>query len=141
MTQFIADPKGRAGAGPPPPGVPPRQGTPYPQRKHIRIDHAAYAEPTAICAITIVALDRQPAVRRGGGGRAPALPFAWPGTGMTAAPTTSKLVSLREAAASVPDGATLALGGFVVARATAALARELVRQRRRGLTVSQAIVG
>src|SRR5438067_11446120 len=61
MTQFIADPKGRAGAGPPPPGVPPRQSTPYPQRKHIRIDHAAYAEPTAICAITIVALDRQPA--------------------------------------------------------------------------------
>jgi glutaconate CoA-transferase, subunit A len=61
---------------------------------------------------------------------------------MAAAPTTtSKLVTLREAAASVPDGATLALGGFVVARTTAAFARELVRQRRRGLTVSQAIVG
>jgi glutaconate CoA-transferase, subunit A len=61
---------------------------------------------------------------------------------MTAAPTTSsKLVTLREAAASVPDGAMLALGGFVVARASAAFARELVRQRRRGLTVTQAIVG
>jgi glutaconate CoA-transferase, subunit A len=52
-----------------------------------------------------------------------------------------KLVSLAEAAASVPDGCTLALGGFVVARAAAAFARELVRQRRRGLTVTQAIVG
>jgi acyl CoA:acetate/3-ketoacid CoA transferase alpha subunit len=54
---------------------------------------------------------------------------------------TSKLVSLAAAAASVPDGATLALGGFVVARTTAAFARELVRQRRRGLTVTQALVG
>ncbi|MBV8202048.1 MAG: CoA transferase subunit A [Acidobacteria bacterium] len=55
---------------------------------------------------------------------------------MTATPTTSsKLVTLREAAASVPDGASLALGGFVVARTTAAFARELVRQRRRGLAV------
>src|SRR5215210_2230814 len=58
-----------------------------------------------------------------------------------AQPTTSKLVPLREAAASVPDGATLALGGFVVARSAAAFARELVRQRRRHLTVTQAIVG
>ncbi|HZU04371.1 MAG TPA: CoA-transferase [Chloroflexota bacterium] len=55
--------------------------------------------------------------------------------------TTNKLVSLAEAAASVPDGAVLALGGFVVARCAAAFARELVRQRRRGLTVTQAIVG
>jgi glutaconate CoA-transferase subunit A len=53
----------------------------------------------------------------------------------------SKLVSLAEAAASVPDGCTLALGGFVVARCAAAFARELVRQRRRHLTVTQAIVG
>lgn len=53
----------------------------------------------------------------------------------------SKLVTLREAAASVPDGATLALGGFVVARNCAAFARELVRQRRRHLTLTQALVG
>jgi acyl CoA:acetate/3-ketoacid CoA transferase alpha subunit len=53
----------------------------------------------------------------------------------------AKLVSLAEAAASVPDGCTLALGGFVVARCAAAFARELVRQRRHHLTVTQAIVG
>src|SRR5262249_26407564 len=54
---------------------------------------------------------------------------------------TGKLVSLAEAAASVPDGATVALGGFVVARCSAAFSRELVRQRRKDLTVTQALVG
>ncbi len=60
---------------------------------------------------------------------------------MAQAEATSKLTTLREAAASVPDGATLALGGFVVARNAAAFARELVRQRRRHLTLTQALVG
>jgi glutaconate CoA-transferase, subunit A len=60
---------------------------------------------------------------------------------MAQAETPSKLVSLREAAESVPDGATLALCGFVVARNSAAFARELVRQRRRHLTLTQALVG
>ncbi len=57
---MVAAPRGRAGASPPPPGVMQRQITLYPRRKHIRIDHAAYAEPTAICAITIATRDRQP---------------------------------------------------------------------------------
>ncbi len=57
------------------------------------------------------------------------------------AQSASKVVSLAEAAASVEDGSVLALGGFVVARCAAAFARELVRQRRRGLTLTQALVG
>jgi putative transposase len=60
MTRLVTDTKGRAGASPPPPGVAQRQITPYPQRKHVRIDHDAYAEPTAICAITMVTLNRHP---------------------------------------------------------------------------------
>jgi putative transposase len=55
--------RGRAGASPPPPRVASRQITPYPRRKHIRIDHDADAEPTAICALTMVTLDRQPVFR------------------------------------------------------------------------------
>ena len=45
----------------------------------------------------------------------------------------SRLVSLGEAAAAIPDGALLTLGGFDIQRAPMALLRELVRQRRRGL--------
>jgi acyl CoA:acetate/3-ketoacid CoA transferase alpha subunit len=53
----------------------------------------------------------------------------------------SKLSTLSAAAALVPDGAHIALGGFAVARNATAFARELIRQGRRGLTVSQGIVG
>jgi glutaconate CoA-transferase subunit A len=44
-------------------------------------------------------------------------------------------VSLSEAAAQVPDGASLVPGGFMLSRAPMALVFELVRQGRRGLHV------
>jgi glutaconate CoA-transferase subunit A len=47
----------------------------------------------------------------------------------------SKVVSLAEAAALVPDGCRLALGGFAVYQKPMAFVRELVRQRRRNLTI------
>ena len=45
----------------------------------------------------------------------------------------SKLMSLEAAAALVPDGATITIGGGQVTRVPAALLRELARQGRRGL--------
>jgi len=53
----------------------------------------------------------------------------------------SKVVTLAEAAALVPDGTHVALGGFAIARNATAFARELIRRGRRGLTVSQGICG
>lgn len=53
----------------------------------------------------------------------------------------SKVTTLAEAAALVPDGAHVALGGFAIARNAMAFARELIRRGRRGLTVSQGICG
>jgi glutaconate CoA-transferase subunit A len=46
-----------------------------------------------------------------------------------------KLVDLEQAAALVPDGALVALGGGLSARLPMALVRELIRQGRRGLHV------
>jgi len=48
---------------------------------------------------------------------------------------TSKLISLEEAVARVPDGARVAFGGFAVYQKPMAFVRELVRQGRRNLTV------
>ena len=48
---------------------------------------------------------------------------------------TARWVDLAEAAASVPDGASIAPGGFMLGRAPMALVFELVRQGRRGLHV------
>jgi hypothetical protein len=47
----------------------------------------------------------------------------------------ARWVDLAEAAASVPDGAMIAPGGFMLGRAPMALIFELVRQQRRGLHV------
>ncbi len=55
--------------------------------------------------------------------------------------TQGKVTTLAEAAALVPDGAHVALGGFAIARNATAFARELIRQGRRGLTLSQGICG
>ncbi len=53
----------------------------------------------------------------------------------------SKLVSLADAAASVPDGARVGLGGFAVYQHPMALIRELARQGRRNLTVVGTVNG
>ncbi len=53
----------------------------------------------------------------------------------------SKLVSLADAAARVPDDARLALGGFAVYQHPMALIRELARQGRRNLTVVGTVNG
>jgi glutaconate CoA-transferase subunit A len=52
-----------------------------------------------------------------------------------------KLVSLAEAARLVSDGSRVAFGGFTVYNRPMALARELVRQQRRGLTVVAMLAG
>ena len=53
----------------------------------------------------------------------------------------SKLDSLAEAAASVPDGATVALGGLSMNSAPMAFVRELVRANKRDLTVVAIVAG
>src|SRR6266567_1019211 len=54
---------------------------------------------------------------------------------------SSKVKSLAEAAALVKDGDHLALSGFAISRNAVAFSHELIRQGRRDLTISQAIVG
>lgn len=46
---------------------------------------------------------------------------------------TARWCSLEEAVASIPDGASLATGGFMLGRAPMALVLELIAQERRGL--------
>lgn len=53
----------------------------------------------------------------------------------------SKQIPLAEAAASVPDGATVALGGLSMNSAPMAFVRELVRADRRDLTVVAIVAG
>ncbi|MCP3100809.1 malonate decarboxylase subunit alpha [Myxococcus sp. K15C18031901] len=48
---------------------------------------------------------------------------------------TARWCSLEEAVASIPDGASLATGGFMLGRAPMALVLELVAQQRRGLSL------
>lgn len=52
-----------------------------------------------------------------------------------------KVVPLRTAAESIPDGCNLGLCGFAVNRNAIALAHELIRLGRRNLTVSQCVAG
>jgi len=47
----------------------------------------------------------------------------------------SKLISLAELAARIPDGAALGLGGVFLHRGPFALVRELARQKRRRLEI------
>lgn len=53
----------------------------------------------------------------------------------------SKVTTLAEAVASVPNGAHLGLGGFAVQRNAIAFAHELIRQGKRDLTISQCVGG
>lgn len=48
---------------------------------------------------------------------------------------TSRVVTFEQAAALVPDGAVVGLGGFTHANAPMALVRELIRRRRQNLTI------
>ena len=54
---------------------------------------------------------------------------------------SDKIMSMSDAAALVPDGARIALGGFAVYQHPMAFVRELVRQGRRGLTVVGVVNG
>lgn len=47
----------------------------------------------------------------------------------------SKLVSIREAVSRIPDGASVSIGGSLIRKAPMALVREIVRQRKRDLTL------
>ena len=51
----------------------------------------------------------------------------------------AKLASLSEAVGSIASGSHVALSGFAIARCTMAFAREVVRQRIDGLTISQCV--
>lgn len=53
----------------------------------------------------------------------------------------AKLTSLSEAVGSIPSGSHVALSGFAIARCAMAFAREAVRQKIKGLTLSQCVGG
>lgn len=53
----------------------------------------------------------------------------------------SKLISPSDAAALIPDGCTLGLGGFAITRNVIALVHELIRAGRRDLTLVQVVGG
>jgi len=52
-----------------------------------------------------------------------------------------KILSIEQAAATVPDGCTLAIGGLSMNSSPMALVRELVRQKKRNLTVVAIVNG
>ena len=56
-------------------------------------------------------------------------------------PLTDKVKSVAEVVAAIPDGSHLALGGFAIARNSMVVVHELIRQHKRDLTVSQAVMG
>ncbi len=64
-----------------------------------------------------------------------------PGQHPASVPITSKLKTLAEAVSLVKDGDTIAQGGFACTRNTIAFTHELIRQGRRDLTLSSAILG
>jgi acyl CoA:acetate/3-ketoacid CoA transferase alpha subunit len=49
--------------------------------------------------------------------------------------------SVAEVVRSIPDGSSIALGGFAIARNPVAVVHELIRQGKRDLTLSQAVMG
>ncbi len=53
----------------------------------------------------------------------------------------SKVTTLEQAAASVPDGSTVAIGGLSMNSAPMALVRELVRQQKKDLTLVAIVAG
>ena len=53
----------------------------------------------------------------------------------------SKLKSVSEVVRTIPDGAHIALGGFAIARNVITVVHELIRQRKKDLTLSQCVMG
>ncbi|MFX0196291.1 MAG: CoA transferase subunit A, partial [Candidatus Hodarchaeota archaeon] len=51
----------------------------------------------------------------------------------------NKIKSVSEAVKLIPNGAQVALGGWVINRCVTALAHEMIRQRKRDLTITQQI--
>jgi len=52
----------------------------------------------------------------------------------------TKLSTLADAVASIPDGSHIALSGFAISRSAMAFAHEVIRQGIKGLTVSQCVI-
>jgi len=53
----------------------------------------------------------------------------------------SKLKSAAEVVRTIPDGSHIGLGGFAIARNVITVVHELIRQRRKNLTLSQCVMG
>jgi acyl CoA:acetate/3-ketoacid CoA transferase alpha subunit len=54
---------------------------------------------------------------------------------------TDKVKSVAEVVRSIPDGSHIALGGFAIARNAIVFAHEVIRQQKKGLTLSQGVMG
>lgn len=54
---------------------------------------------------------------------------------------SDKVKSIAEVVRSIPDGSHIALGGFAIARNSIVFAHELIRQQKKGLTLSQGVMG
>src|SRR5262249_21166812 len=54
---------------------------------------------------------------------------------------TSKLKPAAEVVRTIPDGSEIALGGFAIARNVIAVVHELIRQRKKNLTLTQCVMG
>lgn len=54
---------------------------------------------------------------------------------------SDKVASLADVVRSIPDGAHIALGGFAIARNPIAFVHELIRQKKKDLTLSQCVMG
>src|SRR3990172_675661 len=52
-----------------------------------------------------------------------------------------RVKSVAEVVRSIPDGSSIALGGFAIARNPIAVVHELIRQQKKNLTLSQCVMG
>lgn len=52
-----------------------------------------------------------------------------------------KIKSAAEVVRTIPDGSCIALGGFAIARNPIAIVHEMIRQQKKNLTLSQAVMG
>ena len=54
---------------------------------------------------------------------------------------SDKVKTIAEVVQSIPDGSHIALGGFAIARNSIVFAHEIIRQRKKNLTLSQGVMG